>query len=92
MTSNIKWGLLVAITLFAEVSTLAVLFGLPVIQNRAFLDPRFPRVIVFHHTPPSCIVDFQGNFYAAVVQSTLFWVCTVFVVYGVALVMRRKAV
>jgi hypothetical protein len=93
MASSIKWGLLIAMALLAEACTVALQFGLPAIQGKVFADPHFPRVIVFHHVPPSCIVDFQGNFYAAVAESTLFWACSVFVVTGaVRLVRQRRTV
>ena len=93
MASSLKWGRLVAMVLLLDASTLAVLFGLPAIEGKAFPDPHFPRVIVFHHAPPSCIVDFQGNFYVAVAESTLFWACSVFAVAGaVRLVRQRRTV
>jgi hypothetical protein len=90
MVSNMKWARLIAIALLAEAFTLAVMFGLPALQGRAFLDPRFPRVTVFHHTPPSCIVDFQGNVYTAAATSTLFWMGAVLVVALVVRSMRAK--
>lgn len=69
--AGIKPRTLIACAVVAEVLTLAVRFLLPLLQGRAFPDPHFPRVIVFHRAPPSCIVDFQGNFFAAVAESTV---------------------
>ena len=70
MAGSIKSRSLVAIVLFAEVFTLAVLFGLPALQGRVYSYPHFPQVIVFHDRPPGSIVDFQGNFFAAAAEST----------------------
>jgi len=52
MASMVKWRTLVAIVLFAEVLTLAARFGLPALQGRVYSYLHFPRVIVFHQTPP----------------------------------------
>jgi hypothetical protein len=82
MASTVKWRRLIAIVLFAEVSTLAVTFGVPALQGKVYSDPRFPHLIVFHQTPPGCIVNFQGNFFVSAVESTVFWICIVLIVAG----------
>jgi hypothetical protein len=90
MAGSIKSRSLVAIVLFAEAFTLAVLFGLPALQGRVYSYPHFPRVIVFHDRPPGCIVDFQGNFFAAAAESTLFWICMVLVSAGMRRLIRNN--
>jgi len=90
MAGGVKWRSLVAIVLFAEVFTLAVLFGLPAQQGRVYSYPHFPQVIVFHDTLPGCIVDFQGNFFAAAAESTLFWICMVLVSAGIRRLIRNN--
>ena len=82
MASIVKWRTLLAIVLFAEVSTLAVTFGVPALQGKVYADPHFPHLIVFHQTPPGCIVNFQGNFFMAAAESTVFWICIVLIVAG----------
>jgi hypothetical protein len=47
MAGSIKWPSLVAIVLFAEVFTLAVLFGLPELRGRVYSYPHFPQLIIF---------------------------------------------
>jgi hypothetical protein len=37
-----KWRTLLAIVLFAEVSTLAAFFGVPALQGKVYSDPHFP--------------------------------------------------
>lgn len=74
--------MLFAIALSAEVSTLAAMFGVPALQGRVYSDPHFPRLIVFHENPPGCIVNFRGNFFVSVAESTVFWICIVLVVAG----------
>jgi len=90
MTRAIKWRRLIAIASLAEILTLAVWFGLPALQGRAFPDPHFPRVIVFHQTPPGCIVDFQGNLYVAAAESAMFWICAVLVATVVVRFLRSN--
>jgi hypothetical protein len=90
MTANKKWRRLIAFVFLAEVFTLSFRFGLPALQGRAFLDPHFPLVIVFHQSPPGCIVDFQGNVFTAAAATTLFWMCAVLVVAGLVRSMRRR--
>jgi len=89
MASIVKWRTLVAIVLFAEVFTLAAMFGLPALQGRVYSYPHFPRLIVFHQSPPGCIVDFQGNFFAAAAESTVFWICIVLIVAGLMRLIRN---
>jgi hypothetical protein len=90
MTANIKWGRLIAFAFLAEVFTLSFWFGLPALQGRAFFDPRFPLVIVFHQSPLGCIVDFRGNVFTAVAATTLFWMCAVLVVAELVRSTRRR--
>jgi hypothetical protein len=73
----LKWRRIFAIALLAEAATLAVEFGLPFRQHRIFADPQFPNLIVFLHTPPSCIVTFRGSFYTYGVTSLIFWLVAV---------------
>jgi hypothetical protein len=87
------WKWFLASALVAEGFTLALFLVLPLIQGRLFLKPRFPHVIVFHHSPPSDIVDFQGNIYTFLVTSTLFWFLLAFSIAGlvrVALLFRSR--
>jgi hypothetical protein len=74
-----KWKRLVLIVIALELMTLALQFGMPGLQGRAFGDPKFPHLIVFHgDVPHSDIVDFRGNFYAAALESLTFWLLAVF--------------
>jgi len=87
----VRWRRIAVIVLVAELATLTVEFGLPVVQHRIFTDPQFPHVIVFHQTPPSCIVDFQGNVYISSMTSTAFWTIVVIgVTFAVKLVRRNE--
>jgi hypothetical protein len=90
MTANFKWGRLIAFALFAEVFILSCWFGFPALQGRAFFDPRFPRVIVFHQSPPGCNVDFRGNVFTAAAATTLFWMFAVLIVAGLVRSTRRR--
>lgn len=90
MAGAIKPRSLIVCAVVAEVLTLAVRFLLPLLQDRAFPDPHFPRVIVFHHPLPSCIVDFQGNFFESVAESTVFWICVVLIVAGLVRLIRNN--
>jgi hypothetical protein len=90
MGSIVKWRTVVAIVFFAEVFTLAAMFGLPALQGRVYSSPHFPRLIVFHQTPPGCIVDFQGHVFASAAESTVFWICVVLVVAGLKRLMRNN--
>ena len=90
MASTVKWRTLLAIVLFAEAFTLAAMFGVPAIQGRVYSDPHFPRLIVFHQTPPGCIVNFRGNFFASAAESTVFWICIVLLFAGLRRLIRSN--
>lgn len=90
MAGAIKLRSLIVYAMVAEVLTLAVGFVLPWLQGRAFPDPRFPRVIVFHHGLPSCIVDFQGNFFESLAESAVFWICIMLIVAGLVRLIRNN--
>jgi len=90
MANTVKWRTLFATVLFAEVFTLVATFGVPAIEGRVYSDPHFPRLIVFHQTPPGCIFDFQGNFFAAAAESTVFWICIVLIVAGLMRLIRNN--
>lgn len=72
---------LIAIILVLEALTLTYLFTAPALEHRVFENPRFPNIIVYHHNPPGCIVDFVGNIYVTTLITGLFWTI---VVLGVA--------
>jgi|KBSMisStaDraftv2_1062788.scaffolds.fasta_scaffold34432_2 hypothetical protein len=81
-----KWKLLTLTATALELITLTVQFGIPAIQGRAFGDPRFPHLIVFHgDVPNSDIVDFRGNFYESALQS---WIFRIVAVLGVVLIFK----
>ena len=90
MGSIVKWRTLVAIVLFAEAFTMAGMFGLPALQGRVYSYPHFPHLIVFQSPPPGDIVGFQGNFFAAAAESTVFWTCTVLIVAGLRRLIRNN--
>lgn len=82
MAITVKWRTLLAIVLFAEVFTLAATFGVPALQGKVYSDPEFPRLIVFEHNPPGCIINFRGNFFVSAAESTVLWICIVLIVAG----------
>lgn len=71
-----KWLLLTALA--ADLLTLAVYYGLALIEGRLFGDPRFPRLFVFHSPPPSCIVS-RENFFVTAFALGVFWLGVAFV-------------
>lgn len=73
-----KWKLLILTATALELMTSTLQFGIPAIQGRAYGDPKFPHLIVFHgDVPNSDIVDFRGNLYESVPQSLIFWTVAV---------------
>lgn len=68
---------LIAIVLLLEAVTLTYLFTMPALEHRVFETPRFPNIIIHHHNPPGCIVDFVGNIYVTILITALFWTIAV---------------
>jgi hypothetical protein len=84
-----NWKRILAIVAVAEALTLATSFVLPILEHRIFLHPRFPNVIVFHHSLPSCIVDFQGSVLTFGATSTLFWLVVAVALASLIMFIRR---
>ena len=72
------WKKLLLLATLLEFFTLIVQFWLPYSEGRAFVDPAFPQLIVFHQSPPGCIVDFRGNFWQYVAEETFTWLVVTF--------------
>ncbi len=83
-----KFLVLTAVAL--ELMTVTLQFGIPAVQGRAFGDPKFPHLIVFHgDVPNSDIVDFRGNFYESALQSAIFWTAALLGITLLAKLLRK---
>ena len=73
---------------FLEFAALYFYYGVPFAENRIFLNPAFPHLIVFRRIPGS-IVE-QTNFYVFLAASSAFWLLLIGFVWLLVYLYQRK--